>query len=128
MKNAIIFEIATREKFRFPFRGLVSVEDLWDLSPENLDEVFKVLNSQRKKVNEESLLSVSTEEDTELTMKIDIVKYIVDVKLQEREASMKAAEKKEKKQKIMAILNMKQDEDLRNMSSDELKAMLDNLD
>lgn len=128
MKNAIIFEIATREKFRFPFRGMVSVEDLWDLSPENLDEVFKVLNSQRKKVNEESLLSVGTEEDAELTMKIDIVKYIVDVKLQEREASMKAAEKKEKKQKIMAILNMKQDEDLRNMSSDELKAMLDNLD
>ena len=130
MKNANIniFEIATREKFRFPFRGLVSVEDLWDLSPENLDEVFKILNSQRKKVNEESLLNVSLKEDIELNMKIDIVKHIVSVKLQEIEAHNKAAEKREKKQKIMSILSMKQDEDLRNKSADELQAMLDDLD
>ena len=43
-----MFEVATREKMRFPFKGMISVEDLWDLSVQNLDKVFKTLNSQRK--------------------------------------------------------------------------------
>lgn len=51
-----MFEIATRTKMRFPFKGMISVEDLWDLSVQNLDKVFKTLNSQRKEAQEESLL------------------------------------------------------------------------
>lgn len=123
-----IFEIATRNKYRFPFRGSVSVEDLWDLSPENLDTVFKTLNSQKKKVNEESLLSASVDEDVELNTMIAIVKHIVAVKLDEISARNKAKEKKEQKQKILSILNAKQDEALQGKSIDELQAMLDGLD
>ena len=44
-----MFEIATRNKFRFPFKGVISTEDLWDLSVESLDNVFKTLNSEMKK-------------------------------------------------------------------------------
>lgn len=123
-----IFEIATRNKYRFPFRGSVSVEDLWELSPENLDTVFKALNSQKKKVNEESLLSASVDEDVELNTMIAIVKHIVAVKLDEISARNKAKEKKEQKQKILSILNAKQDEALHGKSIDELQAMLDGLD
>ena len=123
-----IFEIATRNKYRFPFRGSVSVEDLWELSPENLDTVFKALNSQKKKVNEESLLSASVDEDVELNTMIAIVKHIVAVKLDEISARNKAKEKKEQKQKILSILNAKQDEALQGKSIDELQAMLDGLD
>ena len=46
MKNEKIFEMATRTKMRFPFKGMVSTEDLWELSVKDLDAVFKVLNSQ----------------------------------------------------------------------------------
>ena len=99
MTNEKMFEMATREKFRFPFRGSVSVEDLWDLTPENLDAVFKALNSQRKKANEESLLATPTSEDTVLDTMIAIVKYIVNVKLEERRAIIEAKAKKEQKQK-----------------------------
>lgn len=123
-----MFEQATRVKVRFPFRGLVSVEDLWDLSVRDLDSVFKVLNSELKRTKEESLLDVKTKEDAELQLKIDIVKHIVEIKLAEDALRLKAKERKEQKQKILEILSAKQDESLQSKSVDELKAMLDELD
>jgi hypothetical protein len=122
-----IFENATKNKFRFPFRGMISVEDLWDLSVENLDSIFKTLNSQLKQVKEESLLEIRTKQDEEIDIKIEIVKYIVKVKLEEEDLRRKAREQKEKKQKIMEILSAKQDESLQNKSIDELEAMLNEL-
>lgn len=122
-----MFEVATRSKMRFPFRGLISVEDLWDLSVQQLDTIFKGLNSELKQVQEESLLNTKTKEDKELDIKIEIVKYIVQVKLEEENLRLKAKAQKEQKQKIMEILSAKQDESLQNKSIEELKAMLEEL-
>ena len=123
-----MFEVATREKMRFPFKGMISVEDLWDLSVQNLDKVFKTLNSQRKEAQEESLLNVKSSEDEVLDTQIAIVKYIVGVKLEEQAARVKAAENKEKKQKIMALMAKKDDEAMENMSREELQKLLDELE
>ena len=123
-----LFETAVRTKMRFPFRGLVSVEDLYDLSVENLDTVFKTLNSQVKRVKEESLLDRQTQEDKVLTMQIEIVKHIVKVKLEEQESRLKAQEQRAKQQKILGILSSKQDEALQNKSIEELTKMLDELE
>ncbi|RXZ78094.1 hypothetical protein EBB07_29000 [Paenibacillaceae bacterium] len=128
MTNTNIFEVAVRYKFRFPFKGLISVEDLWDLNLENLDSVFKTLNSQLKTVQEESLLNTKTKENKELDVKIEIVKYIVDVKLTEQENRSKEKEQKEKKQRIMEVLRNKQDEALLNMSPEQLEKMLQELE
>lgn len=128
MKKESMFEVAVRTKMRFPFRGMVSVEDLWDISVENLDSIFKTLNSQLKQVKEESLLNTKTKEDKELDLKIEIVKYIVNVKLEEQNLKLKEKAQKEQKQKILEILSAKQDEDLQNKSIDELKGMLSDLD
>lgn len=123
-----MFEVATRTKMRFPFKGMISVEDLWDLSVQNLDKVFKILNSQRKEAQEESLLNVKSSEDEVLDTQIAIVKYIVGVKLEEQAARVKAAENKEKKQKIMALMAKKDDEEMENMSREELQKLLDELE
>ena len=123
-----MFEVATRTKMRFPFKGMISVEDLWDLSVQNLDKVFKALNSQRKEAQEESLLNVKSSEDEVLDTQIAIVKYIVGVKLEEQAARVKAAENKEKKQKIMALMAKKDDEAMENMSKEELQRLLDELE
>lgn len=122
-----MFEIATRTKMRFPFKGLVSVEDLWDLSVRDLDSIFKTLNAQVKKSQEESLLATKTKEDETLSIQIEIVKHIVKTKLDEAETAKQSKELKERKQKIMEIIAAKQDESLRNASVEELQAMLDNL-
>lgn len=123
-----IFEYATRNKVRFSFRGLISVEDLWDLSLTNLDLIYKELNKQLKHTEEESLLNIKTQEDELLNVQIEIVKYIVSVKLTEKETREKTSAKKAQKQKIMSIIAAKQDEALQNSSIDDLQKMLDELD
>ncbi|PIH59048.1 hypothetical protein [Paenibacillus sp. LK1] len=128
MTTENIFEIATKTKIRFQFKGLISTEDLWDLSVENLDSIFKTLNSQLKQVKEESLLNSKTKEDKELDVKIELVRYIVSTKLAEKEAQFKAKAQKEQKQKIQEILFTKQNQELENKSVKELQAMLGQLD
>ena len=123
-----IFEYAVRNKVRFPFKGLISVEDLWDLSVTNLDSIYKTLNKQIKQSEEESLLTAKTNIDTKLEVQIAIVKHIVSVKLAEQEAREKAAAKKAQKQKIMSIIATKEDEALQNTSVEDLKKMLGELD
>lgn len=127
MKEMNIFEYATREALRFPYKGMQSVEDLWQLSVKELDSIYKTLNKQVKQSEEESLLTTKSNVDTELEVQIAIVKHIVSVKLAEKEAAEKASAKKAQKQKIMSIIATKQDEALQNSSIDDLKKMLDEL-
>ena len=84
MTNNELFINATRSNYQFPFRGMINVIDLWDLSLTNLDSVFKTLNAEVKKSEEESLLNTKSKEDEEISNKIEIVKYIVGVKLDEK--------------------------------------------
>lgn len=122
-----MFEIATRKKLRFNFKGLKSVEELWDLSLTDLDSIFKGLNSEFKKSQEESLLETKSEEDKLVELKIQIIKYIVNVKKEEKAAKQSAKENAAKKQQILAILNQKEAEDLQNKTPEELKKMLQEL-
>lgn len=127
MSNVNMFEVATRNKMRFPYKGQISVEDLWDLSLPALDSVFKTLNSQMKQVKEESLLSTKSKADETLELQINIVKYIVSVKFAEKEAREKATEKAAQRQRIMEIMAKKQDESLENASMEDLQKMLTEL-
>ena len=124
MGNVNLFEKAVRGKMRFPFKGMISVEDLWDLSVRDLDSIFKTLNSKLKEVNEESLLKVAAKEDEELKIKVDIIKYIVQVKLEEENKKLEDQKNKERKEKIKEALYKKQEEDLNSLSVEQLKAML----
>lgn len=119
-----MFEVAVRNKFRYPYKGVIATEDLWDLSVQQLDGIFKTLKSQEKKAKEESLLDTRTPEDEILTAKIEIIKYIVNTKLEEAKQAERAKEAHDQKQKILGILAEKQDEDLRNKTPEELIAML----
>lgn len=123
-KEINLFEVATREKYRFPYKGMISVEDLWDLSLSGLDSIFKILNKQVKQSQEESLLDVKTKDDETLDNQIAIVKFIVSVKQKENADRMVARDKKEQRQKLQAILHEKQESELKNKSAEEIEAML----
>lgn len=128
MRTTNIFEYATRNKMRIQYKGVISVEDLWDLPVKNLDDIYKTLNAKVKQSQEESLLTTKSESDEDLEISIEIIKHIVSVKLAEQEAREKSAAKKEQKQKIMAIIAKKQNESLENSSIEDLNKMLDELD
>jgi adenine-specific DNA methylase len=127
MSEVNLFEVATRENYLFPFKGMINVIDLWNLSLTNLDSVFKTLNAEVKKSEEESLLNAKTKEDEELTNKIEIIKYIVNKKLAEKEARENEKKNKEKRQRILEIKAKRQDEALENMSDEDLDKLLADL-
>lgn len=128
MNNKNIFKIAIERKFRYPYRGWISTEDLYDLNTNQLDSIFKELNSQIKKTNEESLLNKKSSEETDLDTMIEIVKTVFEEKVEEKRRLLQEKEISEKKQKIMAIINKKQDESLENMSKEELLKMLESME
>lgn len=128
MENINIFEVATRNKIRFNYKGLITTEDLWDLSLSELDSIFGKLKAQEKEINnQESLLDNNYNKNTILTIKLEIVKYIFSVKKLEEDNNKLEKENKLKKQKIMEILKSKQDENLKSLTVEELQKMLDNM-
>lgn len=121
------FEIAIRNKYRFPYKGMISVEDLWDLKLPELDSIFKTLNAQVKQEQEESLLAVKSAADTELETKISIIRYIVATKQAEADKAKAAKETAIKKQHIMQLIADKQDAELAGKSIEELQALLSSM-
>lgn len=122
-----LFEIATRNRYRFNYKGVMTVEDLWSLRVEDLDAIFKMLNRQKKTADEDSLLATKSAEDQDLANKIDIVRYIVSVKLAEAAERVSAAEKKGQRDKIMEIVAKKKDKALEDMGIEDLMKKLEEL-
>lgn len=122
-----IFEIATRNKYRFTYRGSLTVEDLWDLNEKDLDNIYKSLKSKAKQLNEDSLLETKSAEDTELANKIEIVKSIFETKRSEALARAEAAVNQKKRKQIEAIIARKDNEALEGKSKEELLKILSEL-
>lgn len=127
MTNNELFINATRNNYQFPFRGMINVIDLWDLSLTNLDSVFKTLNAEAKKSEEESLLNTKSKEDEEISNKIEIVKYIVSVKLDEKKKREDAKKNAEMRQRLLEIKAKRQDAALEKMSDEDLDKLLADL-
>ena len=122
-----VFEYAAKNKLRFPYKGAIATEDLFDLTRNALDSIYKQLISTKKtEENEESLMvsAVKTKEQEDLEVKIAIVKYVFNVKTQEQLDKVAEQEKKQKKQRIMNLIAEKQDEQLKNTSMEDLQKML----
>ena len=124
MSEKNIFKEATKKKYRWNFRGLCTVEDLWDLNVENLDDIYKSLKKQQKDNSGESLLATVSKEDKIIEEKIEIVKAIVIDKLAAAEKAKNAAKKRRENQRILEIMADKKDAALKEKSIEELQEML----
>lgn len=129
-----LFEVAARNKFRFSTsRGLVTVEDLWDLpltsttGKANLDDVARAIHANLQSSDNVSFVNTAQVKDETEQLKMDIVKHVISVKLAENAAASQARETREKKQRIMEVMERKKDEALSNASLEDLQKMLEAL-
>lgn len=129
MEIGNLFITAIKNRYRYSYNGVITTEDLWSLSVDDLDVIYKDLKSKLKACDaEDSLLETSNDSAVAiLNNMIEIVKYIVKVKLDAIDRRKKAADNAAKRQRIMEIIAAKEDSALNDMSADELRKMLDDL-
>ena len=124
-----MYKIASRKKLRIQTnRGMLSVEQLWDLSKEDIGELAK---SIRKRINDQKGVtgdseldflkpSAQTEETIdELTFRI--LKDIYQTKQAEEDKAHRRAAARENNRKILELIAKKQDQELENKSIEELE-------
>ncbi len=123
-----IFEQASRQKLRFgSVRGELAVEQLWDLPLSSktgfdLDLVAKTANAELKSVTEESFVEVRVSPARELKeLKLAVVKHVIAVRIQENDAANQLAKRKAEKQKLVDLLDKKQDEALSGLTAEEIQ-------
>jgi hypothetical protein len=134
---ANIFEIATREKFRFSSpKGKLMVEDLWTLplasdNPDkaNLNDIAKHYYKKIKDATEVSFVERVANPETTASVKLEIIQRIIAVRQEEENVRKAAAEnavkRKARNDMIMSIIAEKQEGSLREKSLEELKKMLE---
>lgn len=99
-----MFAKAIKEKVRFESpRGNISTEDLWDLPLVELDRMYRALNKQVKETQEGSLLDTASRGITTLELKVEIIRYVVTARLEEKEEAKVKPERKSKKEHLLRI-------------------------
>jgi len=120
-----IFKEAGKQCLRFSsINGTLTVEDLWNMRLKDLDDMAVSYNKELSDTTNESFLSKAKVKDSDLQLRFDIAKAIID----ERVADLDKADKKEarriKNDKIMELIVAKEDDTLKESSVEELRAML----
>ena len=130
-----LFQLASRQKFRFQsIKGELTTEQLWDLPLTarggfNLDEVAKQVAAELKAAGEESFVQKkSNPAKSKLEAKLEIVKHIIAVKLEDAEKAAKASQNQEERQRLLAVLNRKQDAALEELTPEQIQARLAELE
>ena len=128
MELTNLFEKASKMKLRFSTtKGVLSTEDLWDLSLESFDKIAKNLYKQIKESEEISFISEKSSEDTLASIKLEIVKFVITFKMDEAKEKKLRAEKLALKKRIADEIAKKKDNKISEMSIEELEKVYNEL-
>lgn len=135
METQNLFEEATRKRVRFStVRGDITVEDLWDLPLQStkgdfdLDAVAKACNRDVKATEEESFVKPKSAGAASIaSLKLDVVKHVIAVKMKAKEDAELKAKKLANRQIIMAAMERKQNAQIESMSMEDLEKALKEL-
>lgn len=130
-----LFRKAIENKWRFsvPGRNVLSLEELYDLplsgnNGTNLDTVANVINNQlQAKRGKVSFVTTNTQNDrevAELEDKLELVKDVIQVKLERNAARQEQVAKASEKAMLESLLAQKQAEALKNLSEEEIRKRL----
>lgn len=124
-----MFEKATKLKLRFESsKGQLSVEQLWDLplTSKTGDSLDTLAIKYSKLVKEDEVESFveTVKKDTTNALRLDILKHIIKVKLDEKADAEKQFADKSEKERLMAILARKQNAKDEDLSVEDLEAKI----
>ena len=120
-----MFEKASRQKLRFNYKGLITVEDLWDLNLEQLSELHEQVSAKVQPTVAKTLLNVEkkTKEQAQNELRIELITYVFNTKQEEAEARKEKVVSVEKKRRIEDLINRKKEAVLEEMTVEELEAL-----
>lgn len=119
-----IFKLATQQKLRFnTSKGVLSTEQLWDLSLNELDALAVSLQEEYESSSKKSFLVKRSVKDKTAKLKFDVVLDVLTTKNEELEAAKEKAEDKAYNEKIDRLIAEKQEENLKSKSIKELQGM-----
>lgn len=123
-KQAVMLKL----RFETP-KGLLTVEQLFDLSMSDLSTTIKKVNALIKKEqatdDELSFLEGVDTSETQNSLRFRILKDVYLTKKDARDAAALDFEKKQRNQRIAEIIAKKKDEALESKSIEELEKMLE---
>ena len=105
-----IYKEGSRQRLSFStVRGNSSLNDLWSLTLNQLDETYKSLNKEIRALNEDSLLKSSrTKVSATIQLKFDLVEDIMLTKMKEQEDRLALQENKERTQYLLELKKIKE--------------------
>lgn len=122
-----MYKEALQKKLRFKTnKGMITTEDLFDLSLQNLNTLAIMLDKKVSEASKKSFIEELPAEENDDELRFSIVKDVINIKLKARKDNIDKAQADAQKKRILEILAKRNDEELEKKSTEELRAMLHN--
>lgn len=128
---ADMFAQAARLKLRFESsKGLLSSEEVWDLSLTALDTMAKAINRRVREAEEESFIPAAHQPRvlSHDTLRLELLKQVISIKVTERDAARLRAENTAKLARLRELLATKEDDTFKAMSQEEILKQITELE
>ena len=120
-----MYKEALQKKLRFKTnKGMITTEDLFDLSLQNLNTLAIMLDKKISEAPKKSFIEELPAEENDDELRFSIVKDVINIKLKARKDNIDKAQADAQKKRILEILAKRNDEELEKKSTEELRAML----
>lgn len=125
-----LFEVAVRNKFRFPTtKGELTIEQVLDLplvsrSGTDLDTVAKGVNRELKDLSEESFVAKPTPRKAQLEAMLELLKQVIAERVAENEARVQAVQRQQEIAQLEALLDQRKAQELMELPASEIEARL----
>lgn len=125
-----IHELALKKKVRFKSAGgNYTLEDLYDLDLVPLNDMAMDIDKQLREITgQKSFIDSKSKTDKLLELKLELLKAIIATKIAERDKKAAAVTRKEKRDRIINQLALKEEEKFAGQSATKLKQDLAKLD
>jgi hypothetical protein len=128
METNELFITASRNKTRFTTtNGVLSTEDLWDLSLKSLDQIAVRLDNEMQPSRKSFLENPDPKADLALKedqLRLEILKVVIGTKQDENKAKLEAGEKKRRREFLENLLEKKKIGEMESLSAEQIEAEL----